>query len=90
MEIKAEIKRFVKNKPIKAFADVLIDNAFVVHSVGVVEKDGERFISMPRTTWKNKQGEKMSGDVCHPISSSARNAIQDAVFAAYDSVAANQ
>ena len=90
MEIKAEIKRFITNKPTKAFADVVIDDAFVVHGIGVIEKDGDMFISMPRNTWKNKLGEEKSGDVCHPISSLARKQIQDAVVASYEKAKATQ
>ncbi len=86
MKIKAEIKQLLDgSKNTKAFADVVIDDAFVIHGVGIVEKDGKRFVSMPSKTWTNKEGEDRRRDICHPIKSEMRIAIQNAVFAAYDS-----
>lgn len=85
MEIKAKItKKLSGDLPTKAFADVFIDDAIVIHRVGIVEKENGRFITMPHLQWTNNQGEKHRRDMCHPISSSARNQIQDAVFEAYD------
>lgn len=85
MKIKAEIKQLLDgNKNTKAYADVVFDDEFVIHGVGVVIKDGKRFISMPSKVFKNKDGEEKRRDVCHPIVSENRIAIQKAVFAAYD------
>lgn len=85
MKIKAEIKQLLDgNKSIKAYADVVFDDEFVIHGVGVVVKEGKRFVSMPSKVWKNKDGEEKRRDVCHPIVSENRIAIQKAVFAAYD------
>lgn len=86
MKIKAEIKQLLdESKNTVGYADVVIDDAFVIHGVGIVEKDGKRFVSMPSKVWKNKEGEEKRRDVCHPIVTSARIEIQNAVFAAYDS-----
>lgn len=50
MIIKAEItKRVNGDKPLKAFADVIIDGAVVIHGIGVVEKEAGRYITMPRS-----------------------------------------
>lgn len=86
MEIRAEIKHIIKNsdKATKAFADVVIDDSIVIHSVGVVEKDTGRYITMPRSKWTNKQGEVISRDITHPITTACRELIQSAVLAAYD------
>lgn len=85
MNIKAEIKQLLDgSKNTKAYADVVIDDAFVIHGVGAVIKDGKRYVSMPGKMWKNKEGEEKRRDVCHPIVSSARMEIQNTVFAAYD------
>lgn len=85
MKIKAEITQLLDgSKNTKAYADVVIDDVFVIHGVGVVKKDNKRFVSMPSKAWKNKEGEDRRRDVCHPIASSARMEIQNAVFAVYD------
>lgn len=85
MKIKAEIKQLLDgSKNTKAYADVVLDDEFVIHGVGVVIKDGKRFISMPSKGWKEKNGEEKRRDVCHPIVSENRIAIQNAVFTAYE------
>lgn len=85
MNIKVKIKKLLKgDKPTKAFADVVIDDAIVIHGVGVVENEKGRFMTMPFTTWKNEQGEEITRPICHPISSSARREIESILFAAYE------
>ena len=85
MEIKAEIKQVMDgSKLTKAYADVLIDNSIVIHGIRVVEKEGSKHISMPSEKWTDKTGEEKRRDVVHPISSSARKQLQDAVFDAYE------
>lgn len=85
MKIKAEIKQLLDgSKNTVGYADVVFDDEFVIHGVGVVIKNGKRFISMPSKGFKNKDSEEKRRDVCHPIVSENRIAIQKAVFAAYD------
>ena len=90
MEIRAEIKQVLDgNKPTKAFADVVIDNSVVIHGVRLGENEKGRYIAMPRERWTGKDGQENSRDVAHPISSSARKQIQDAVSGAYDTFLLN-
>ena len=85
MNITAKINKLLDgSKPTKAFATVTIDDSIVIHGIGVIENEKGRYISMPNTRFKNKQGEEIRRDVCHPISYSARNQIKEAVFKAYD------
>lgn len=85
MIIKANIRKvFDTDKPIKATASILIDDAVAIHNIGVGENEKGRFISMPSFRCKNKDGEEFKSNVCHPISSSARKVIENAVFTAYD------
>lgn len=73
MNIKVEIKKNLgTDKPVKAYANIVIDDAVVIHGVSVVENEKGRYMSMPMHTWKTKQGEDVTRPVCHPISSSAR------------------
>lgn len=85
MNIKVEIKKVIKSeKPVKAYANIIIDDAVVIHSVAVVENDKGRHMSMPMTSWKTSKGEEITKPVCHPITSPARKVIEEALFAAYD------
>lgn len=85
MKIKAEIKQLLDgSRNTVGYADVVFDDEFVVHGVGVVIKEGKRFVSMPSRGLKSKDGEVKRRDVCHPIASENRIAIQKAVFAAYE------
>ena len=90
MDIRVEIKQvFDTDRPTKAFADVYIDNSVVIHSVRLYEKDGEKHITMPSEKWTNRNGEEKRRDVAHPISSSARKQIHDAVIGAYETYLLN-
>lgn len=85
MKLEAKIQKLIKtDRPIKAFADVVIDDSVVIHDVGVCENEKGRFITMPRKKWTIKDGVEQRTDVCHPISSSARKEIEEVVFSAYD------
>lgn len=85
MNIKVEIKKILgTDKPVKAYANIVIDDAVVIHGVSVVENEKGRYMSMPMHTWKTKQGEDVTRPVCHPISSSARKELEEALFSAYE------
>lgn len=85
MNIKVEIKKILgTDKPVKAYANIVIDDAVVIHGVSVVENEKGRYMSMPMHTWKTKQGEDVTRPVCHPISSSARKELEKALFSAYE------
>lgn len=85
MNLKVKIKTILAGEnPVKAFASVVIDDAVVIHDIAVIETEKGRHISMPRSLWKNKDGEERQKDICHPISSSARKELEEAVLQAYD------
>ena len=64
MNIKVEIKKILKgDKPTKAYANIVIDDAVVIHGVGVVENEKGRYMSMPMTSWKTAKGEEVTGIV---------------------------
>lgn len=64
----------------KAIVSVTIDDAFVVHDVKVVEGQKGLFVAMP----SRKMPDGEFRDIAHPISSSAREIIQNAVLEAYE------
>ena len=85
MNIIVEIKKILGgDKPTKAYANIVIDDAVVIHGVGVVENEKGRYMSMPMTSWKTAKGEDVTRPVCHPISSSARKELEEALFSAYE------
>jgi stage V sporulation protein G len=84
MNIKVEIKKIFKgDRPTKAYANVVIDEGFVIHGVGICENEKGRYITMPQTSWM-KQNEEVKKPVCHPITSSVRKQMEEALFNAYD------
>lgn len=63
----------------KAVCSVTFDDAFVVHDIKVVEGEKGLFIAMPSR--RTPAGEFR--DIAHPITSEARQVIQDAILKAY-------
>lgn len=63
----------------RAIASITIDNEFVVHDIRVIDGNEGLFVAMPSK--RTPDGEFR--DVAHPINTSARTKIQDAVMAAY-------
>ncbi|MFJ7936800.1 septation regulator SpoVG [Sporosarcina sp. NPDC096371] len=64
----------------RAIASITIDDEFVVHDIRVIDGNDGLFVAMPSK--RTPDGEFR--DVAHPINSSARTKIQEAVLAAYD------
>ena len=84
MNLKIEIKKILKgDKPTKAYANIVFDNGFVIHGVGICQNEKGRYVTFPMTTWK-KDCEEFTRPICHPISSSARKELEEALFAAYE------
>ncbi len=63
----------------KAVCSVTFDDVFVVHDIKVVEGEKGLFIAMPSK--RTPAGEFR--DIAHPITSEARQFIQDAILKAY-------
>ena len=63
----------------KAIASITIDDEFVVHDIRVIDGNEGLFVAMPSKRTPDGQFR----DVAHPINSSARTKIQDAVLTAY-------
>ena len=86
MKVKAAINKIV-DKPestVKAYASVSFDGAFAVHGIKVCENEKGRFVSMPSTSYKDRNGETKYSDTFHPISKGAREALNQSVLNAYD------
>lgn len=86
MKVKATINR-ITDKPestVKAYASVSFDGVFAVHGIKVCENEKGRFVSMPSTSYKDRNGETKYSDTFHPISKGAREALNQSVLNAYD------
>ena len=85
MKFEVKIHKLIENgKPLKASASVVIDGQYVVHNVRVIKTDKGLFMGMPFESFTDKDGVIQRKDVFHPINSEARQAMQDAVLAAYE------
>lgn len=69
---------------IKAYASVSFDGAFAVHGIRVCENEKGRFVSMPSSSYKDRNGETKYNEIFHPISKGAREALNQSVLNAYD------
>jgi stage V sporulation protein G len=64
----------------KAAANVVIDECFIIRNVRLIDNGNGMFISMP--SYQDRNGVWHS--VCHPITPACRTEIQNAVIAAYN------
>lgn len=82
MEITSvSVKKIAKeNSRLKGIASVLIEDAFAIHDIRIIEGDNGLFIAMPSR--KTSTGEYK--DVCHPINPDVRKVFEDAIFAEYN------
>lgn len=62
----------------KATADVILDNCFLVHA-RVIDKEGELFVAMP--SYQKAPGKYV--DTAHPINKECRKMFHDAVINEY-------
>ena len=86
MKISASINKMVNNpdSATKAYASVTLDGMFAVHGLRVMEGEKGRFVNMPSTSYKDRDGNTQYNDTFHAITKSAREAISQAVLNAYE------
>lgn len=71
---------------LKAVASIVIDNAFAVHDIKIIEgKDGV-FIAMP----SRKTPDGTFRDIAHPINTESRTIVCDKILEAYNIEAGTQ
>ncbi|WP_339252565.1 septation regulator SpoVG [Sporosarcina sp. FSL W8-0480] len=66
----------------RAIASITLDGEFVVHDIRVIEGNDGLFVAMP----SKRTPEGDFRDVAHPINTSARMKVQEAVLSAYHMV----
>jgi len=74
------IRKVTAEGKMKAIVSVTFDDEFVVHDIKIIEGQNGLFIAMP----SRKMGEGDFRDIAHPINSSTRNKLQDAIFSEYE------
>ena len=79
-----EIKIFKtkRNEPVLGFANVILDNKYIIRGITLLENDRGRYLGMPS---RRLIGEKKAyRDTCHPINQDVRDELTKKVFDAYD------
>ncbi len=76
------IRKVESTTKMKAIASVTIDNDLVIHDIKLIDGDKGLFIAMPSR--KTSTGEYV--DIVHPINSSAREVLQNAIIEKYNAV----
>src|SRR5688572_1034688 len=76
-----EVKVFPVNEDrLKAYVSITIDDCFVIRDLKIINGTGGLFVAMPSK--KRKDGQFK--DIAHPLNQETREAIETAVFAAYE------
>jgi stage V sporulation protein G len=73
------LRRVNTDGRMRAIASITLDNEFVVHDIRVIDGNNGLFVAMPSK--RTPDGEFR--DIAHPINSTTRGKIQDAVLAEY-------
>ena len=85
MKIKAQIDRMVgENNRIKAYASVILGGEYVVRDIAVMDSKNGLFARMPYRSYKDRNGDMKYSDTVFAMNETSRNAINDAVLAAYE------
>jgi stage V sporulation protein G len=74
------VRKFEKDgNRMKGIATVVIDNAFAIHDIRIIEGDNGLFIAMPSR--KTATGEYK--DIAHPINTDVRTMFQNVILEEY-------
>lgn len=71
---------------VKGYANVTIDDCFVVHGIAIIEREDGLKISMPARRYSNGRFH----DIAHPINAETRKIFEDAILAKYKETAAEE
>lgn len=75
-----DIKIFIRdNNQLKAFANIVIDDAFIIRNLKLIEGKNGLFVAMPSR--KKRNGEFQ--DIAHPLNSDIRQEMEDQIIASY-------
>ena len=80
MDVTKVTLRAVAMNKVCAIASIVLDDAFVVHDLRVVNGEKGLFVAMPSRKLPNGDFR----DICHPINAESRQQIQEAVLAQFN------
>ncbi|HNZ94354.1 MAG: putative septation protein SpoVG [Spirochaetes bacterium ADurb.Bin315] len=81
MEIsEVRVRKVQQGGKLKAYVTVTFDDQFVVHNIKIIEGQEGNFIAMPSRQLANGEFK----DIVHPITSSFREELQNAIMKAYE------
>jgi len=69
---------------LRAFASIILNNAFIIKDLKIIEGNNGRFVAMPSR--RGKDG--IFRDVAHPLNQDTRDYVERTVLAAYEEQAA--
>jgi stage V sporulation protein G len=82
-----EVRVFpVDEDKLKAFASIVIEDAFVVSDIKIIEGRHGRFLSMPSTKRKNGTFR----DIAHPLNQATRRQLEQRIFDRYDEIVSSE
>ena len=78
-----DVKVFLReSNQLKAFVNIVIDDAFIIRNIKVIEGDNGLFVAMPSR--RVSSGEYR--DIAHPINTETRNMIEGVIIEKYKEV----
>jgi stage V sporulation protein G len=78
-----DVKVFLReSNQLKAFVNIVIDDAFIIRNIKVIEGENGLFIAMPSR--RLSSGEYR--DIAHPINTETRNYIEQTIIEKYKEV----
>ena len=78
-----DVKVFLReSNQLKAFVNIVIDDAFIVRNIKVIEGDNGLFVAMPSR--RVSSGEYR--DIAHPINTETRNMIENIIIEKYKEI----
>ena len=78
-----DVKVFLRDsKQLRAFVNIVIDDAFIIRNIKVIEGENGLFVAMPSR--KLSSGEYR--DIAHPINTETRKEIESIIIAKYNEV----
>jgi len=75
-----DVKVFIReSNQLKAFVNIVIDDAFIIRNIKVIEGDKGLFVAMPSR--RVSSGEYR--DIAHPINTDTRQMLEERILKAY-------
>jgi stage V sporulation protein G len=81
-----DVKVFLRpTEPLKAFANIVFDDAFIIKNIKIIEGKNGLFIAMPSQRVKNGEYK----DIAHPLNTDTRMQIEKRILDEYNEALKN-